>query len=66
MATPNQFKLETDSLDTIRALAEEINRSVEEVGAVYTTKLEDLKTSARIQDYIYVLAGKKVRDELRP
>ncbi len=65
MTTPNHFKLEPDYQETIKALAEEIDCSVEEVGKVYAAKIESLKTSARIHDYLLVLASKKVRDELR-
>lgn len=65
MSTPNHFKLEPDYLETIKALAEEINRPVEEVGKVYASKIEKLKSSARLHDYLLVLASKKVRDELR-
>jgi hypothetical protein len=38
---------------------------VEEVSQIYASTLESLKTSARIQDYLPVLASKKVRDKLR-
>ncbi len=65
MDTPNHFKLETDSLQTIKDLAKEIDRPVEEVNTVYVSTLTNLKSSARIQDFVHVLASKKVRDELR-
>ena len=65
MTTPNHFKLETDYLETIRALAEEIECPIEEVNNSYASALQKLKSSARIQDYLHVLASKKVRDELR-
>ena len=64
MAAPNHSKLETDYLELIKALADEINLPVEEVSQIYASKLESLKLSARIQDYLLVLASKKVRDEL--
>ena len=65
MSTPNHFKLETNYLQTIKTLAEEIECPVEEVDNVYTSALQSLKSSARIQDYLHVLASKKVRDTLR-
>lgn len=65
MGTPNHFKLETDPLESIKELAKEIDCSVEEVNKIYVSTLKDLKSSARIQDYLHVLASKKVRDELR-
>lgn len=65
MSTPNHFKLEIDHLQAIKALAEEIDRPVEDVSRIYASTLENLKTSARIQDYLPVLAVKKVRDKMR-
>lgn len=65
MDTPKHFKLETDHLQSIKALADEIDRPVEEVNTVYVSTLTNLKSSARIQDFLHVLASKKVRDELR-
>ena len=65
MATPNHFKLEPDHLQTIKALAEEIDCPVEEVNNIYVSTLGSLKSTSRIQDYLPVLASKKVRDMLR-
>jgi len=65
MDTPNHFKLETDDLQSIKDLAKEIDCPVEEVNKIYTSTLRILRSSARIQDYVHVLASKKVRDELR-
>ncbi len=64
MATRNHFKLETEYLQTIKALAEEMECPVEEVDKIYASALQDLKSRARIQDYLNVLASKKVRDKL--
>lgn len=65
MDTPNHFKLETDQIQSIKALAEEIDCPVEKVNTVYVSTLTNLKSSARIQDFLHVLTSKKVRDELR-
>jgi hypothetical protein len=65
MAAPNHFKLESGHLESIKALAEQIDLPVEEVSQIYASTLESLKTTARIQDYLPVLASKKVRDHLR-
>lgn len=65
MDTPKHFKLETDHQQSIKALAEEIDCPVEEVNTVYISMLTNLKSMARIQDFLHVLASKKVRDELR-
>jgi hypothetical protein len=65
MVTPNHFKLKPDHLETIKALAEEIECSVEDVNKVYASVLQSLQSNARLQDYLYVLASKKVRDVLR-
>jgi len=65
MTLPNNIKLEAEHVQAIEELAENIDCPVEEVSRVYVKALESLKTSARIRDYLIVLAGKKVRDELR-
>jgi Protein of unknown function (DUF3562) len=65
MNSPNQFNLETNHQESIKALAAEIDVPVEEVGQIFTSTIGNLKTSARIQDYLQVLAIKKVRDALR-
>lgn len=64
MATPNHFKLEPNHLQSIKALAEEVDFPVEEVSQIYASTLESLKASARVQDYLIVLTSKKVRDKL--
>ncbi len=64
MDTPDHFKLKPDHSQSIKALAEEIGCPVEEVNTVYVSELQKLKSSARIQDYLHVLARKKVRDAL--
>ncbi|MGC2049404.1 MAG: DUF3562 domain-containing protein [Gallionella sp.] len=65
MDTPNHFKLESDPLQSIKELAKEIDCPVEEVNNIYVSTLTNLKSTARIQDYLHVLASKKVRDALR-
>lgn len=65
MATPNHFKLEINHLQSIKALAEELDLPMEEVTQIYASTLESLKKSARIHDYLIVLASKEVRDKLR-
>jgi hypothetical protein len=65
MATPTHPKLELGHLEAIKALAKEIDHPVEEVSQIYASTLESLKSSARIHDYLSVLAGKKVRDKLQ-
>ncbi len=65
MVTPNHFKLENNHLQSIKALAEELDLPMEEVSQIYASTLESLKKSARIHDYLIVLASKNVRDKLR-
>jgi Protein of unknown function (DUF3562) len=65
MATLNDTKLEPEHLNAIEALAEEIDCPVEEVNNIYASALGSLRSSARIQDYLIVLASKKVRGVLR-
>jgi predicted transcriptional regulator len=65
MDTPNHFKLETDIHHSIQELAKEVDRPVEQVNNIYDQTLTNLKSNARIQDFLHVLASKKVRDDLR-
>ena len=65
MATSNDTNLEPEHLNAIEVLAEEIDCPVEEVNNIYASALGSLRSSARIQDYLIVLASKKVRDVLR-
>ena len=65
MVTLNETKLEPEHLQAIEALAEEIDCPVEEVNNIYASALGSLRSSARIQDYLIVLASKKVRGVLR-
>jgi hypothetical protein len=65
MTTMNFTRLDSEHLNAIKALAEEIDCPVEEVNNFYSSALESLKSNARIQDYLIVLASKKVRDGLR-
>ena len=64
MATPTHIKLEPEHLQAIKSLAEETDCPLEKVSQIYASTLESLKTNARIQDYLSVLASKKVRDNL--
>jgi hypothetical protein len=65
MAAPNHFTLEVDHHLLVKVLAEEIHVPVEEVSEVYASTLQGLKTNSRIQNYLPVLASKKVRDRFR-
>ena len=65
MVTLNDTKLEPEHLQAIEVLAEEIDCPVEEVNNIYASALGSLRLSARIQDYLIVLASKKVRGVLR-
>lgn len=62
--TRSEPELALEHLKAIEALAKEIDRPVEVVGKIFMSALENLKLSARIQDYLIVLASKKVRDVL--
>ena len=65
MDTPNHFKLEKDIHHSIEELAKEIDCPVEQVSIVYDKTLNNLKSKARISDFLHVLASKLVRDDLR-
>lgn len=65
MDSPEHFKLETDIHHSIEELAKEVDCPVEQVNIVYDKTLNNLKSKARINDFLHVLASKKVRDDLR-
>ena len=65
MDSPDHFKLETDIHHSIEELAKEVDCPVEQVNIVYDKTLNSLKSKARINDFLHVLASKKVRDDLR-
>ena len=65
MSSSNHIKLAPQHLDTIKALADETHRPVEEVDKIYSETFEKLNSGARIKDYLIVLTCKEVRDELR-
>ena len=65
MATSNPIQLEPEHLYVVEGLAKETSRPVEEVKDIYADVLEHLRSGARIQDYLIVLASKKVREVLR-
>lgn len=65
MDTPNHFKSEPDIHHAIEELAKEVDRPVEQVNSIYDKTFNNLKSSARIQDFLHVLVSKKVRDDLR-
>ncbi len=55
--TQEQLRL----LRSIKSLAEELNRPVQEIAPIYEDVLLQLKEQAKIQDYLVILASKKVR-----
>ena len=63
--TKLEYELELEYLKAIEALADEIDCPVEEVSSIFVSVLDNLKSSARIQDYLIVLTHKMVRDVLR-
>ena len=60
----SEYELELEYLKAIEALADEIDCPVEEVSSMFVSVLDNLKSSARIQDYLIVLTNKTVRDML--
>lgn len=48
-------------LRSIKSLAEELNRPVQEIAPIYEDVLLHLKEQARIQDYLVILASKRVK-----
>ncbi|MEN3294475.1 MAG: hypothetical protein V7642_3728 [Burkholderiales bacterium] len=49
----------------IRDIAQETNRSEQEVATVYENVLMDLKLNARVHDFLPIFVAKKVKDRLR-
>lgn len=62
--TVSEHDLESEYLKAIEALADEIDHPVHEVSGVFVSVLASLKSSARVQDYLVVLAHKISRDLL--
>lgn len=60
-----RIELGPEHLRAIEDLASEEGRRVDEVKKLYAIALHDLRSGARIQDYLIVLTCKKVRDALR-
>jgi hypothetical protein len=50
---------------SMRAVANDVERPVDEIAQVYESVLEHLKTQARIEDYLPILVSKKVREFYR-
>ena len=65
IATTNRIPLEAKDLYAIDKLAQETSHPAEEVTKIYADVLGRLRPGARIQDYLIVLASKKVRNMLR-
>jgi hypothetical protein len=64
MDDADESRLEAEHIHAIQALANEHNCPVEEINNIYASVLISLGSSARIKDYLIVLASKKVRDVL--
>ena len=55
----------TIHLNSIDALANEVQRSREEVSGLYATVLEDFQKNAKVRIFLHILARKKVKELLR-
>lgn len=64
MATSDSDKLEIHHVQAITELAKEADCAVDVVNRIYASELSNLKASARINEYLIVLAYKRVRDTL--
>ena len=64
MNTSNHILFEPNHVEAIQLLTKETNCSVKEVSEVYAETLENIRSHARIQDYLIILTHKKVRDVL--
>lgn len=53
-------------LRAMLAIADEIDRPVEEVAGLYEYVLKDMQTIARIPDYLPILVSKRVKQAFNP
>jgi hypothetical protein len=65
IATTDQVPLASEDLYAIDQLAQKTGHPMEEVKKIYGDVLARLRSGARIQNFLTLLASKKVRDILR-
>ena len=65
MQTPYEDR-EEEALhqSVVNALAQEIHQPVENVKMVYEVELARLKSSAKVKDYLVLLASRRAREKL--
>ena len=61
----NDIDDQVKHLHNIEQLAEEVHRPVQEVIPLYEDVLADLKSNARIHDYLPILVSKNVKHRLK-
>lgn len=49
----------------IQRLAEELRRPLKEIDALYEGALREMKRTARVKDYLIILASRHVKDHLQ-
>jgi len=52
-------------LNSIKVLANELQRTTEEVSLIYTSVLEDIQKEARVKIFLHILASRKVKELMR-
>lgn len=55
-------KEKSHHLAAMKALARDLGIQIEEIGALYERALEEIKKTARIKDYLPILASRQVKD----
>jgi len=65
MSPTPQSALAPEHVYAIESLVEETQWPLEKIAQLYVDELTRLQAGARIQDYLVVLASKRVRDALR-
>ncbi|SEA16472.1 Protein of unknown function [Nitrosospira multiformis] len=65
MATTDRVPLASEDLYAIDQLAQKTRHPAEKVKRIYAGVISSLRSEARIQSFLTLLASKKVRDILR-
>lgn len=52
-------------LSAMKMLARDLGIPIQEIGALYERALEEMKKSARVKDYLSILASRQVRNLLQ-
>lgn len=57
-------KEKSHHLSAMKKLASDLGRPIHEIGALYESALEEMKKTARVKDYLSILASRRVKEFL--